>query len=70
MHVVCSPARSVALTAIHGWRADVAVGEGLEAVTLDLAGLRSPFWRSTVSDAEGRRAWTNPVWRTDRAPLR
>jgi len=70
VHVVCSPARSVALTGIRGWRSDVAVGEGLEAVTLDLAGLRSPFWRITVSDAEGRRAWTNPVWHTDRAPLR
>jgi predicted metal-dependent phosphoesterase TrpH len=70
VNVVCSPARSVALTGIHGWRSDVAVGDGLEAVTLDLARLRSPFWRITVSDAEGRRAWTNPVWHTDTAPLR
>ena len=30
--------------------------------TLDLSRLRSPFWRLTVTDADGKRAWTNPVW--------
>jgi hypothetical protein len=58
----------VALTGIHGWRSDVAVGEELEAVTLDLAKLRSPFWRITVTDAQGRRAWTNPVWPREHGP--
>jgi hypothetical protein len=65
VHVTCSPARSVALTGIHGWRSDVATGERLEQVTLELAKLRSPYWRLTVSDAGGKRAWTNPVWHTD-----
>ena len=62
VHVSCSPARSVALTGIDGWRSDVVVGEELEAVTLELAKLDSPFWRITVADTQGRRAWTNPVW--------
>jgi predicted metal-dependent phosphoesterase TrpH len=62
VHVACSPARALALTGIHGWRSDVAIGEGLEDATLDLDKLRSPFWRLTVSDDAGRRAWTNPVW--------
>jgi predicted metal-dependent phosphoesterase TrpH len=61
VHVACSEARAVALTGIHGWRSDVALGPLREAV-LDLAKLRSPYWRLTVTDAEGRRAWTNPVW--------
>jgi hypothetical protein len=62
VHVACSPVRSVALTGIHGWRSDVAIGEALEEATLDLARLRSPYWRLTVTDHAGRRAWTNPVW--------
>ena len=62
VHVACSPARAVALTGIHGWRSDVAIGESLEEATLDLGRLRSPYWRLTVTDAGGRRAWTNPVW--------
>ena len=62
VRVECSPARAVALTGIHGWRSDVAIGDGLEQATLDLGRLRSPYWRLTVTDADGRRAWTNPVW--------
>lgn len=68
VRVTCSPARSVALTGIHGWRSDVAIGERLEQVTLELATLRSPYWRLTVTDAHGKRAWTNPVWRAERPP--
>lgn len=62
VHVASSPARAVALTGIHGWRSDVVIGEAVERATLDLGKLRSPYWRLTVTDAEGRRAWTNPVW--------
>lgn len=65
VHVTCSAARAVALTGIHGWRSDVALGtpDLLRTAVLDLAKLRSPYWRLTVTDAEGCRAWTNPVWR-------
>jgi predicted metal-dependent phosphoesterase TrpH len=64
VRVVCSDARAVALTGIHGWRSDVALGRPalLREALLDLARLRSPYWRVTVTDTEGRRAWTQPVW--------
>ena len=63
VHVRCSPARAIALTGIHGWRSAVAEGDPVvtEAV-LDLATLRSPYWRLTVTAEDGTRAWTNPVW--------
>jgi hypothetical protein len=63
VEVRCSPARAIALTGIHGWRSAVAEGEPtLTDATLDLAKLRSPYWRVTVTAPDGARAWTNPVW--------
>jgi PHP domain len=63
VRVRCSPARAVALTGIHGWRSAVAEGEPtLTEAELDLAKLRSPYWRLTVTAQDGARAWTNPVW--------
>jgi hypothetical protein len=62
VHVACTPARSIALTGIHGWRSDVVIGESVTEAALALDTLRSPYWRVTVTDAGGRRAWTNPVW--------
>jgi hypothetical protein len=63
VHVRCSPARAIALTGIHGWRSAVAEGEPtLTEAALDLAKLRSPYWRLTVTAEDGARAWTNPVW--------
>jgi histidinol phosphatase-like PHP family hydrolase len=62
VHVHCSPVRSVALTGIHGFRSDVVIGDPLEQASLHLDKLRSPYWRVTITDACGKRAWTNPVW--------
>lgn len=62
VRVACSPVRAIALTGIHGWRSDVVIGERLEDAALDLAKLRSPYWRLTITDADGRRAWMNPVF--------
>jgi hypothetical protein len=62
VHVRCSPARAIALTGIHGWRSDVVIGERLEDAALDLGKLRSPYWRVTITDADGRRAWMNPLF--------
>jgi predicted metal-dependent phosphoesterase TrpH len=70
VRVACSPVRSVALTGIHGWRSDVVIGEHLERASLDLDRLRSPYWRLTITDADGNRAWTNPVWQGDGPPRR
>jgi histidinol phosphatase-like PHP family hydrolase len=68
--VSCGPARSVALTGIHGWRSDVVTGERLERAALDLGKLRSPYWRLTITDVHGKRAWTNPVWQAEDPPRR
>jgi histidinol phosphatase-like PHP family hydrolase len=63
VHVSCGPVRAVALTGVHGWRSDVAEGDPtLEEAVLDLGKLASPYWRVTVTDVDGKRAWTNPVW--------
>jgi histidinol phosphatase-like PHP family hydrolase len=63
VRVRCSPARAIALTGIHGWRSSVAEGEPtVTEAELDLAKLRSPYWRVTVTAEDGTRAWTNPVW--------
>jgi histidinol phosphatase-like PHP family hydrolase len=64
VHIACSEARAVALTGIHGWRSDTALARPtlLRNAVLDLSRLRSPYWRVTVTDARGRRAWTHPVW--------
>ena len=52
VHVTCSPARAIALTGIHGWRSDVALGDPTRReATLELSRLRSPFWRLTVTGA-------------------
>jgi hypothetical protein len=70
VRVACSEVRSIALTGIHGWRSDVAIGESLRSATLQLGKLRSPYWRLTITDAGGRRAWTNPVWPAAAPPSR
>jgi len=63
VEVRCSPVRAIALTGIRGWRSAVAEGHPtLTEATLDLAKLRSPCWRLTVTAEDGARAWTNPVW--------
>jgi histidinol phosphatase-like PHP family hydrolase len=63
IRVRCSPARAVALTGIHGWRSDIAEGDPhVTDAVLDIAKLRSPYWRLTVTADDGTRAWTNPVW--------
>jgi hypothetical protein len=63
VRVRCSPARAVALTGIHGWRSDIAEGDPhVTDAVLDIAKLRSPYWRLTVTADDGTRAWTNPVW--------
>ena len=54
---------AIAPTGIHGWRSAVAEGDPTRTeATLDLARLRSPYWRLTVTAEAGARAWTNSVW--------
>ncbi len=60
--VGCSPARGVLLGGRGKARARV-LGEGITECELPLAPFAGArYFRATVVDAAGRRAWTNPVW--------
>jgi len=59
--VRCSPADWVFATG-KGPASVAAQGHGLMEVELDLGRFSSPYCRITVRDAQGGRAWTNPIW--------
>lgn len=59
--VECSPASVVSATG-RGSRAETMVGDGMTEARLPLAKFQDGYVRVTVRDAEGRKAWTNPVW--------
>jgi hypothetical protein len=40
----------------------VVAEQGVTEAEFDLSEWRSPYARLLVRDAEGQRAWTNPVW--------
>jgi histidinol phosphatase-like PHP family hydrolase len=62
VEIACSPASAVIVLG-RGSKAVQHVAQGTTRVTLPLAPLRSGgFARVVVVDAQGRRAWTNPVW--------
>ena len=59
--VRCSPARGVFLGGRGTARAR-ALGEDVRECELSLATFGGSYFRVTVMDAAGRRAWTNPIW--------
>jgi hypothetical protein len=59
--VRCSPAQSIFVTG-KGSLARQAHGNGLRSAEFDLNGFDSPYCRITVRDANGGRAWSNPIW--------
>jgi len=62
VEVTCSPCRAI-MALGRGSRAAQSNGAGLTRAVLPLDRLRAGgFVRIAVADAEGRRAWTNPVW--------
>lgn len=62
VHVRCSPVRQVLLTG-GAPGCQLASGEDLTSAAVPLDHLRrAGHVRVTVTDASGRRAWTNPVW--------
>ena len=61
--VECSPVSGV-LAVGRGYQYEHSFGTGMSRVSLPLDGLAgSPWLRVIVTDAVGRRAWSNPVWR-------
>lgn len=63
VEVACSPASAVMVMG-HGSRAHAQLAQGQTRFRVPYGkASASPFLRLAVSDAAGRRAWTNPVWR-------
>jgi hypothetical protein len=59
--VRCSPAERVFVVG-NGWQAQHAFGSGIREAELDLSRFASPYCRVIVRDANGGRAWSNPIW--------
>jgi hypothetical protein len=61
LYVRCSPASSIFLTG-KGARSQYVHGNGLIEAEFNWKRLNSPHFRVTVRQADGGRAWTNPIW--------
>jgi len=59
--VECSPAEHIIVSG-SGYAAQSVHGKGLSRAEFDLARFQSPFFRVTILDAEGRKAWSNPYF--------
>jgi hypothetical protein len=60
--VRCSPAERILVTG-YAYTSERAYGNGITSAELSLSVFRdSPFIRVTVRDANGGRAWSNPIW--------
>ncbi len=72
VRVECSPVDTVCIVGGTS-RATAQTGRSITSANLDLADLEtglfvpdpSPWLRITVTDALGKRAWTNPIWRDE-----
>lgn len=61
IHVSCSSAASVSIQG-RGSRSANRMGDDLCEVTLPIDRFRESWMRITVTDKQGKHAWTNPVW--------
>ncbi len=61
VRVACSPASAIIISG-RGSKADYRRGEDLSAASFPLARYQSAFYRITVVDGEGKKAWSNPIW--------
>lgn len=59
--IVCSPAASISAVG-HGARSVYRVVDGMTECRLPLSRFKGGYFRITVRDDKGRKAWTNPVW--------
>ena len=72
LQIECSPVDTI-IVAGGTSRSAVQTGRSISGASIDLTRLESGFTRSdpspwlrvTLIDANGRRAWTNPVWRDE-----
>ncbi len=69
LHVTCSPVDTITVVCGHS-RTRVRTGKAITSATLDLRPLEkgwllkryTPWFRVTVIDHAGKRAWSNPIW--------
>ncbi len=59
--IACSPASGIAITG-RGSRNQRIRGAGITEATLSLKRFKDGYLRVTVTDAQGRKAWSNPIW--------
>lgn len=59
--VRCSPAERIFVTG-QGAASRREAGHGIRAAEFNLRGFESPYFRVTVRDSAGGRAWSNPIW--------
>ncbi|MBT6202620.1 MAG: CehA/McbA family metallohydrolase [Alphaproteobacteria bacterium] len=59
--VRCSPASVISLQG-RGSRSKRAMGDNLETATFELYPFEKSWFRVTINDANGNRAWSNPYW--------
>lgn len=64
IRVACSPVRAIAVTGrgARSVRLTVPSGQTVSEADLSLEKLAGGYCRVTVVDAQGGRAWTNPIW--------
>jgi hypothetical protein len=67
IRVACSPARAIHVAG-RGSVARYKLGEGLTGAEFPLDPFLSAYCRVTVTDAAGKRAWSNPIWFDDIVP--
>jgi len=61
IRIACSPARAIFVSG-RGSRAQRAVGHDLTECALSTVPFAGSYCRVTIVDANGKRAWTNPIW--------
>lgn len=59
--VRCSPVSRIFVTG-KGWVSHDKHGNGITEARFSLKNWKSPYFRVTVRDQHGRRAWTHPIW--------
>ncbi|MBN36544.1 MAG: phosphotransferase [Rhodospirillaceae bacterium] len=61
IHVACSEVDLIAVQG-RGSRSKHAMGDGMTSASLDLYPFEESWFRVTVIDSHGKRAWSNPYW--------
>jgi hypothetical protein len=67
IRIACSPARAIHVVG-RGSVARYKLGEDLTGAVFPLDPFLNAYCRVTVTDAQGRRAWSNPIWFDDIEP--